>query len=224
MGLSILLLKLFVLNKTTLIEIKQKNVSGLETTLANNVLRIDIHDTNLTCHDNTTALSDIVPTGTKTIPIKSSTKITTISEGHERGTIPRLHDGAVVVVKVLLVLGHVRIVLPSLGNEHHHNFGKITTRTGKKLQNRVESTGIRRVYRDNRLQLLKSVLRKLEFSAVHNTLASTHPVGITTEGVNLTIVAQETHGLSTVPTGEGVGTKARMDKSHITAEIVAEKI
>ncbi|CDD20582.1 putative uncharacterized protein [Prevotella sp. CAG:732] len=60
--------------------------------------------------------------------------------------------------------------------------------------------------------------------AAQHTLTSLHPSTITTDGIDLTIVAEETERLSQAPCREGVGREARVNECQTACEIIIGQI
>ncbi len=52
----------------------------------------------------------------------------------------------------------------------------------------------------------------------HESTAAEHPILISTEGVDLAIVAHHANGLGAFPGGEGVGGESRVDEGQVSDE------
>jgi hypothetical protein len=51
-----------------------------------------------------TAVCDVVASWAQAVPVQCCAQVAAVSEGHQRGAVPRLHERGVVAVKVLLLL------------------------------------------------------------------------------------------------------------------------
>ena len=92
------------------------------------------------------------------------------------------------------------VVLPGLGNHHHHSLRKrAVTGLGHELKDTVKVTTITHVVTGSGQELMSLITKVL---GLHNSTATVHPVLVSTKGIDLTVVAHHADGLSTLPRGE----------------------
>ena len=103
------------------------------------------------------------------------------------------------------------IFAPGLRDHHHYGMGQATTAHYQELQAIIKHTGVGASFINNGHDLANIVAPQAV--AAHG-LASPHPIDVTAQGVDFTIVHQITVGMSALPAGEGIGAETRMDQSQ----------
>ncbi len=116
-----------------------------------------------------------------------------------------------VLVEGALVLVHVGIAGPGLGNQHGHHVGQRAARLKKKFHSVVQRTGVASAWRDDRIQLanLAAVQRTLQ-----NRLARAHPTDVAADGVDFAVVRHIAVRMRQLPTGKRVGREPLMDQAE----------
>jgi hypothetical protein len=71
-------------------------------------------------HDDPPVLRDRVARRTQPVPVQGRADDAPVGEGDRRGAVPRLHQGAVVLVEGPPLRVHQVVVLPRLGHHHRH--------------------------------------------------------------------------------------------------------
>ena len=95
--------------------------------------------------------------GAQSVAVQLGANHAAVGEGYRGGTIPRLHQRGVIFVKRLDVVGHRRVVQPSLGNEHLHDVRKAAPRQEQQLDGVIQVCGVASAGRNDGLKLLDVV-------------------------------------------------------------------
>mmetsp|Transcript_27317 Transcript_27317/g.66293 ORF Transcript_27317/g.66293 Transcript_27317/m.66293 type:complete len:600 (+) Transcript_27317:2920-4719(+) len=196
-----------------------------QTSLLNNIGFLKIgNDTSLTHHVNTSVLGDGITSGTKTITIQRGTNRFTVRENKKGWTIPGLKQTSVEFVEVSDLGVFVQIwVLHVSSRDHSHQcaWGTVT-RLGHQLEDRIQVGRIGSAKINDRLKEVWDVLGVahsdnvlggviVDQVRVNVTLqrlgafTGLHPVDVTEESVDLSVVSKHSHGLGKRPAGVGVG-------------------
>ena len=93
------------------------------------------------------------------------------------------------------------MILPGFRDHHHNGFLKRSTRVIKHLKRVIKIPGVRTIRFNNRAEFAYVVAPEV---TLHDTLPCKHPVCISSERIDLTIVRHETAWLSSVPTGKRI--------------------
>mmetsp|Transcript_9325 Transcript_9325/g.18390 ORF Transcript_9325/g.18390 Transcript_9325/m.18390 type:complete len:502 (-) Transcript_9325:881-2386(-) len=217
-------LKLLVVYNALSLEVNEEELAGLEAALVLDGSRVERgQDTDLGRKDDVVIFGHVEAAGAETVAIEAGSDKAAVGKGHHGGAIPGLHDEAVVVVESLLGGRDVDVVLVGFRDHHHHGLGNGALRAlDKELKHRVNVTRVGHVVGADGQKT--SLIVVGEQGRLHDTTASVHPVLVTTESVDLSVVAKHTVGLCAVPTGEGVSGKTRMHKCEVRLEVGVDKI
>ena len=120
MCLGEFLLDFAIIVYLALLRVDEKNLSGLQTSLAHHVTRLEVHHTHFTCHHYHTALGDGVAAGTQTISVQHAASKASVAEEQGSGTIPRLHQDGVILVESLQVFADGVLVVETLRHKNRH--------------------------------------------------------------------------------------------------------
>ena len=121
-----------------------------------------------------------------------------------------------VLVEVLLDLGHRLVVLPRLGDEHHHGVRQAVARSDQQLHGVVEAGRVAEALADDRLDLL-DVARLVEVGGEQG-LARPHPVDVAAQRVDLAVVRDHPVGVGQLPARERVGAEPRVEHAQCAVE------
>ena len=83
------------------------------------------------------------------------------------------------------------MILPRLGNHHHHDFGQAATGVVQHLHRVVEVARVRTVRLDHRKQFFQIRAEQL---ALHHALPGEHPIGVAAERVDFPVVRHKAVG------------------------------
>jgi hypothetical protein len=180
------LLQLLVVNDTTGLGVDQEHTTGLQTSLLNDRLGLDRNCADLGGTDDTIIVHHVETARSQTVSVQVGTTVTTISESEQRRTVPRFHLASGPLVERGLLGIHVVVALPGLGNHQHNGFreGKNAV-DSEKFEDVVKSSGVRASILNDRVHRLQLLLEDVR---VHHTLTSAHPVLVSTQGVDLSVV------------------------------------
>ncbi len=118
---------------------------------------------------------------------------------------------------------HRRVLLPGLGDHHHHGVGERIAAHRQQLERVVEGRGVGLALEADRVELLQVVA---EHRRLHHALARAHPVEVALDGVDLAVVRDHAVRVRERPLGEGVGREAlvhqrqRRDEARILQVLV----
>ena len=121
-----LLLDLGVGDDALLHGVDEEHAAGLQAAFLANVFGGNFDHAGLGGEHHQIVLGDDVAAGTQAVAVERCADDFAVSEGDGGGAVPRLHQRGVVLVEGALVLVHVRIAGPGLGNEHGHDVGQGT--------------------------------------------------------------------------------------------------
>ena len=141
----------------------------------------------------------------QTIAVEAGTELLTVAEDEQRRTVPRLLHTGVVIVEIVNFRERrieLRVVAVRLRHEQHHRLSRSAASADKELSHSVEVGGVRRSRATDRAEFL---LTSIPDRVVHISFLRRHPVQVTLKGVDLTVVAQEAHGLRERPLRRRVG-------------------
>ncbi len=147
------LLQLLVIDDPTVPEVDQEHLPRLEPTLLHDLLRRDVQRTDLGGHDHAVVVGHDIAAGPQAVAVEHRADRLAVGEGHRRGAVPGLHQAAVVPVEVLLDLGHRLVILPRLGDEHHHGVGQRVARADQQLDRVIEAGRVAEPLADDRQDL-----------------------------------------------------------------------
>ena len=162
----------------------------------------NIKYTDLGRKDQSVVVGDIVSGRTKSVTVKGCPEEFTVGEKNCRRAVPGLHHGCIVMIEILLGFAHEPVVLPGLGDQRHHCKRQIHSVHVEKLKSIVEHCGVRSACRDNGIDL---ALFRFEKCGVHGLFTGKHSVGVTSDGVDLTVMCDESVRMSSLPAGKCIG-------------------
>ena len=214
-------LDLFVFDYPVLLEVDQEDLAGLEPAQSLDSVRRDVEQTDLgPQHDQ--AVGRLQPSaGPKAVAVEGCPDHPPIREGDCCGAVPGLHEAGMERVEALELVGEVIPVPVCLGNHHHRRVGQGPSGEEEQLEDVVEGGGIRAVgsdHRDHFLQVFPEQLTgELRF-------ASSHPVDVSPEGVDLPVVGYQPEGMGKWPAREGVCREPRVDEGHRGLESLVDQV
>ena len=162
-------------------------------------------------HDHQIVIGDDVAGRAQTVAIEGGADLATVGEGHGSRPVPGLHHGGVIFVESTPVGVHRGVLLPGLGDHHHHGLSKRIARHHQQLKAVVEAGRVGLAGIDQRQHLLEVAA---EHRRAHHAFAGPHPVVVALDGVDLTVVRQHAVGVGELPGRKGVGRKALMDQGQ----------
>ncbi len=195
-------LDLLVLDDPALVHVDQEDLAGFQPPVTHDVLGLDLEHPDLGRHDHIALLGNGEPRGTQPVAVQESPDEVAIGERHGGRTVPGLHDAGIVFVKGLLLVGHVRILLPGLGHQHHHDLREGSPGHQQELYGHVHGRRIGLSIQDDGEEAVDVLPEEL---ALHELFTGLHTADISPQGVDLAVVAHEPERLRQVPGRSGVG-------------------
>ena len=196
---------LIVVNDPALFGVDQENPAGLQPTLRQDTLWGDIEYANFRRHNHQVVLGHVVARWAQAIAVQHGTDLDSVSKADGGGSVPGFHQAAVELVERLLLRAHTFVIGPRLWDHHHHGMREGTAAKDKKLETVVEHRRVAALGIDNR-QHLRQVLAKQFRSEL--CLACTHPVDISAQCIDLTVVSDHAIGMRSLPAWECVCAEA----------------
>ncbi len=169
-------------------EVGEEHFAGLEAAFFLDVFGLDGEDAGFGSHDEEAVMGDHVAGGAEAVAVESGADEAAIGKGYGSGTVPRFHEGGVVLVEGLLGRVHGGVVIPGFGHEHGHDVGEIATAEGEKLNDVVEGAGVAALGGDDGEEAADIA----ESLAGESGLAGVHPVDVAADGVDFPVVAHVT--------------------------------
>ena len=206
-----LMLDFIIADNAALHRIDYQHTTGTQAVLFHDSRRVNIHHADLRSQNDGIIIRNIIARRTQTVAVQRSTDGTAVSKGHRRRTVPRLNQRVVIFKEGLKVAVQMRIFAPRLRNHHHHRMRQTAAGHNQKLQHIIKHTGIRTGFIDNRHDFLNIIPPQ---AVAAHCLTRTHPVDVAAQRIDFAVMHQITVGMRTLPAGEGVRAKARMDKRH----------
>ena len=212
---------LIIRHNAALLEIHEEQAARLQPALGTHVGRINRDRAHLTGHDHAVIVRFIIAARTQPVAVEHGTDVFAVSKGNRSRAVPRLHDAAVVLVKVALGLRHVFVLLPRLGDHQQHRLLQRATGHQQKFQRVVEVARVGALRLHDRIQLLQIIREQI---ALQRALPRAHGIHVAAQRVDLAVVAHEPERLRAVPARKGVRRKARMHHRQVCGKIVAGKV
>ena len=122
--------------------VDQEHAARLQTALLADVFGGNVKHAGFGGEHDQIVFGDDVAAGAKPVAVERRAHDAAISERDRGGTIPRLHQRSVVLVKRALVFVHVGIAGPGFGDEHRHHVGQGTAGLEEEFDGVVERCGV----------------------------------------------------------------------------------
>ena len=102
------------------------------------------------------------------------------------------------MIEIPLLLIHKPVMLPGLGNSHSHGKRKLHTVHIHEFQSIVQHGGIGTVSLHHREYLLNLLVKE---GTLHGFFTGQHPVNVSLDGIDLSVMGKHAVGVSTIPAG-----------------------
>ena len=199
-------LDLAVVDDAPLLQVDQEHLAGLQPPFLDDARIRDLgQHAGFRRHHHQIVFRHQVACRPQAVAVQRGTDLPAIGEGQRRGAVPRLHHCGVIFIEGPPRRVHGRMLLPGLGNHHHHRVGHRIARHGEQLQHVVEAGRVRLAGEDQRIELLQV---GTQHRRGHRALAGTDPVVVAVDGVDLAVVRHHPERVRQLPRREGVGGKA----------------
>ena len=215
-------LDLLVGDDAPLLERGDEHLPGLETALLDDLLRGHGEDAGLGGHDQDVVVGQAVARRAQPVAVEGGPDEGPVGEGDRGGAVPGLDDRAVVLVEGLAVRGDLRVLLPGLRDEHHHDVGQAAAPHHQELHHVVEDARVGAALLGDRPHLVDLVLG--EQGRRDDGLPGPHPVHVAAQGVDLAVVGQGAEGVGEGPRGQGVRGEPAVDEGQGRLEGVVGEV
>ena len=211
LGRRELVLQLLVVDDPALLEVDQEHLAGLQAPFLDDAVLGDRQHAALRAHDDEAVVGDEVARGPEAVAVERRADLAAVGEDHRRRAVPRLHHRRVVLVEGAPARVHLGVLLPRLGDHHHHRVGERVAAHRQQLERVVEGRGVALTLEGDRVELLQV---GAEHGRLHHALARAHPVEVALDGVDLAVVRDHPVRVRERPLGEGVGREALVDEGE----------
>ena len=148
---------------------------------------------------------DVAP-GTQPVTVQHRADVSAIGERDGGGTIPRLHQRAVIGEERAAVRRHRRVALPRFRDQHQHRMRERATAVHEQLERIVDRRRVALTRGDEREQ----VVDVRQARRLHPRLTHLHPLQVPLQCVDFAVVAQEAIRMRARPRRERVRREARV--------------
>ena len=131
-------LDVLVVQQLVPLGVDDEHLARLQPPAFDHVLRRHPQGPVLGGHDDPAVPGDGVAGRTQPVPVQRRADDAAVGEGDRGRAVPRLHQGAVVLVEGAPVRVHQVVVLPGLGDHHGHRVRQASSRQVQELQGVVE--------------------------------------------------------------------------------------
>ncbi len=204
-------LDLLVVDHAALVEVDQEHLARLQAPLLDDLVLGHGQHAGLGSHDDVAALGHAVAGRTQAVAVQRGADLAAVGEDDGGRAVPGLHHGSVVLVERAAALVHGGVLLPRLGDHHHHRLGQRVAGHGQQFQAVVEGGGVGLVGEADGVELLQV---GLQHGRAHHALARAHPVVVALDGVDLAVVRHVAVRVRQRPLGEGVGREALVHQAQ----------
>ena len=213
-ALGELLLELAVVDDAALLGVDQEHLAGLQPPLLDDAALGDRQHADLGGHHHEIIVGDDVARRPQAVAVERGADAHAVGEGDRRRTVPRLHHRRVILVERATVLVHQRVLLPRLGDHHHHCMRQRVAGHRQEFEAVVEAGGVGLAVVDQWPQLGQVIL---QHRRGHHALACAHPVEVALDGIDLAVVRDHPVRVRQFPRREGIGREAlvhQRDRRH----------
>ena len=201
--------------------VDEQEPPGLQPPLPGDAILGQIENARLGRHDHEAVLGDEVPGGAQAVAVQRRTDDPPVGEGDRRRSVPRLEQRAVKLVEGAALVVHQRVLVPRLGNHHHHRVLDRPAGHGEQLERIVELRGVGARFVEDGHEL-RDVIP--EVGAAELRLACTHPVHIPAKRVDLPVVRRHPERLGQIPPGQHVGGETRVHQRQHRCQPLVDQV
>ena len=209
-------LQLVVVDDPAVDGIHQQHFAGTQAVFGNDLLHRNGKRAHFRRKHKESVVGDIIAGRSQTVAVKHRSHHIAVREENGRGTVPRLHHGGVVLVKIPLVAAHGVISVPRLRNGDHHRQGQRHAAHDEKFQCVVQHRRVGAFGVDHRNHLVEIAFQMF---GAHGFLACQHFVGISLDGVDFAVVDDHAVRMRALPAWIGISGESGVDHRDGRLEI-----
>jgi hypothetical protein len=204
-------LEFLVVDHAALFQVDQEHLAGLQAPLAHDLGVRHRQHAGFRAHDDQVVVGDAVARRAQAVAVERGADLAAVGEHDGRRAVPRLHHGRVVFVEGLAAFVHGGVLLPGLGNHHHHGLADGVAGHGQQFEAVVEGGRVGLVGKADGVQLLQV---RPQHRRGHHAFARLHPVVVALDGVDFAVVRHVAVRVRQRPFGEGVGGEALVHQAQ----------
>ena len=155
LGRRELVLQLLVVDDPALLEVDQEHLARLQAPLLDDPVLGDRQHARLRRHHDQAVVGDDVARRAQAVAVERRADLAAVGEDHRRRAVPRLHHRRVVLVEGAPARVHLGVLLPRLGDHHHHGVGERVAAHRQQLERVVEGRGVALPFERDRIELLQ---------------------------------------------------------------------
>ncbi len=200
-------LDLFVADDTAFFHVDQEHLARLQAPFPNDLFLWNVQHAHFRTHDHQIIVGYHVAGRAQAVAVQGGADLAAVGEGNGGGAVPRLHQGGVIFIEGTPVHIHEGVVVPGLGNHHHHGLRHGIAARHQQFKGVVVGGGIRSTVADQGPQFVQI---RAQYGRSHGLAPRRHPVNVSAHRIDLAIMAEETEGLRQFPGRESIGGKPLM--------------
>ena len=185
-----------------LVEVDQEHLAWLQAPLTHDLALRNRQYARLRGHDHEVIFGNAIPRGTQAIAVERGTDLASIGKDQGGRAIPGLHHRGMVFVEGPAARVHGGVLLPGLGDHHHHRMGQGIARGHQQLKTVIKGGRVGLPGKANRIELLEI---RTQHRGGHDPLSGSHPVVVALHGIDFPVVGHHTIRVRERPLREGVG-------------------
>jgi hypothetical protein len=181
--------------------VDEEHPARTQPALGDDLLRGDVEDAGL-AREHHAVVGELPPArGAQAVAVEGGAHDGAVGEHHRRGAVPGLHEAGVEPVEVPLVGRHLGVVLPRLGDHHHHRVRQRAAAQREQFEDLVEARRVRDLLGAHRHRALQVPGEEV---GAEQRLAGPHAVAVAADRVDLAVVRHRAVGVRQRPAREGV--------------------
>ena len=196
---------LFITQDPLLLCIHQEHFARVKPFFFHDMAFIQIQHPDLRRKDQPAVIHHVIPGRSEAVAVQDRSHHISVGEKNGRRSVPGLHHGRIILVKVSLLLGKCLIVYPWLRDQDHRSQRQIHTAHHQKLQGVVQHGGIGAALGDHRKYLGHIFFGK--GSRMHRFFPGQHLVRVSFDRIDLTVVDDQPVRMGSLPARHRIGGK-----------------
>ncbi|AJX01694.1 hypothetical protein BM45_3124 [Burkholderia mallei] len=198
-------LQLLVVDDPAVLHVDQEHLARLQAPFLDDLRFGNRQHARFRGHDHEIVVGNDVARRAQAVAVERRADLPAVGKRDRGGAVPRLHHRGVVFVERAAVVVHQRVLLPRLGNHHHHRVHERVARHHEQLEAVVERCRIRLAGVDERPELRQIVAEHVRRDCAG---ARVQPVDVALDRVDFAVVRDHPVRVRELPRGERVRREA----------------